>query len=119
MKVLVTGGREFDQWALVYPILDHFLEVADLLGEPLVIVEGGATGADFLARVWAIWRGVDFKEMKADWDAHGNSAGAIRNRKMLQRHTPDLVVAFTGDRGTRDMVGVARYAGFHVVRVKA
>lgn len=118
MKVLVCGGREFDQWAILAPALDHFLDMADLLGEPLTVIEGGAKGADFLGRVWAVWRGVDFREVKADWNEHGRAAGAIRNREMLLRHSPDFVVAFPGDRGTGDMIRAAKYAGFVVVRVQ-
>lgn len=53
----------------------------------------------------------------ADWNAHGRSAGPIRNAKMLAEGKPDLVVAFPGGKGTAHMVGIARKAGVPVVEM--
>ena len=52
----------------------------------------------------------------ADLLTFGRSAGAIRNRDMLDTGKPDLVVAFSGGRGTADMVRRAGKAGVAVNR---
>lgn len=109
-RVLVTGGRAFTDRALVFDTLDSLVPIA-------VIIEGGATGADGLARWWAHRRGVPVETYPADWLAHGKAAGPIRNGQMLLHGKPDLVVAFPGGRGTADMVRQAQDAGVAVLTI--
>lgn len=106
MIVLVCGGRRFSDRRWMWSVLDyvHRTHGVDLL------VEGGAEGADALAGAWATARGVPVNVYHADWDAYGTNAGPIRNRKMLEVK-PDLVLAFPGGPGTRDMCRAARKAG--------
>lgn len=123
MKVLVCGGRDYDSWDVLYSTLYEIFDsgLRDL-SEPFIVVEGGATGADFLARVWAKYMAIEFpvtfEEYPADWKAHGKAAGAIRNQQMLDLAKPELVVAFPGGRGTADMVSRAKKAGVKVIEVK-
>lgn len=44
-------------------------------------------------------------------------AGPMRNRQMLDEK-PDLVVAFAGGSGTRNMIDIARRAGVKVIVVE-
>lgn len=122
-KILVCGGREFDDWDLLYTTLyDIFDNGKRSLNEPLIIIEGGATGADFLARVWAKYMSIEFpvsyKEYKADWKTYGRSAGPIRNQQMLDEN-PDIemVVAFPGGVGTNDMVERSVKKGLEVIQI--
>jgi hypothetical protein len=110
MRILVTGGRKYADRARVYSALDavHAKHTITLL------IEGGAKGADRLARDWATLRGVPFVTEKALWDQYGNAAGVLRNAAMLVKQRPDAVVAFPGGRGTADMVARARAAGLPV-----
>jgi hypothetical protein len=89
---------------------------AALRSGPLTIIEGGARGADKLARQWAEDRGVPVATYPAEWDRHGVSAGPIRNRQMLEDGKPDMVLAFPGGKGTANMVEQAHRAGVLVVR---
>lgn len=114
MKILVCGGREFDNWGITQSTLD---DIASKNEKFITIIEGGAKGADFLSRVWAIYRNFDYKEYPANWKAHGKGAGPIRNQQMLDEGKPDLVVAFPGDSGTADMVWRAKKAGVKVIEV--
>lgn len=118
MRILVCGGRDFDDWESMSRTLEsiYLNENQDIKnGEvQFTIIEGGAKGADFLARVWAKWRMLPFEEYPADWNKHGYQAGAIRNKQMLEEGKPDLVIAFKGGKGTADMVKRARYAGVEV-----
>lgn len=82
------------------------------------IIEGGATGADFLARRFGDFKNIPVRTFDADWKKHGTAAGPIRNRQMLEEGKPDLVVAFPGGRGTANMIEQARAAGVKVLEIK-
>jgi YspA, cpYpsA-related SLOG family len=110
-KLHVCGGRDFDDAAFLFRILD------DLHREHRFreFMQGGARGADALAKEWAMTKG-DLKrfEIKANWRKYGPAAGPIRNQQMLD-WGPDLVVAFAGGTGTAGMVALARAAGMPVI----
>ena len=110
MKVLVCGDRN---WAREAPIRERL----STLPKDAIIIEGGARGADTLARHAAEYLGLKVVEFPADWDRHGRAAGPIRNRQMLDEK-PDLVIAFHPDldssRGTADTVREARRRGILV-----
>lgn len=115
MRILVCGGRHFTDKELLFEVLDLFYKKHG----PLVIIEGGAMGADYFARQWVRQRqklGWDVQgiTVPANWRMHGKSAGPIRNQQMLDEHYPDKVVAFRGQKGTADMVARAHKAGVPV-----
>ena len=113
MVVLVTGGRDYDNAQVLFETLDgvHAARPISLL------VEGGARGADQLARQWARARGVASQTYRANW-RRGPSAGPERNQRMLDESRPALVVAFPGGRGTADMCSRARSANVYIHVVK-
>ena len=115
IRVLVCGGRDFDNESLVFGALD---QIEAEMG-PLVIIEGGARGADSLAALWADDRGAHHLQFKADWQKHGKGAGPIRNQTMLDDGKPDLVVGFPGGVGTADMLRRAKAAGIPVIEGNA
>lgn len=83
------------------------------------VIEGEANGADFLSRVWAVYRGVPFHPFPAQWRVGGQynpHAGPERNQRMLDEGRPGLVMAFPGGRGTDDMVTRSLNAGIQVLR---
>lgn len=71
------------------------------------VVTGGQTGIDLATKEWADAHGIDNKEYYADWQQYGPSAGAIRNKKMLDEIEPTLVLAFPGSLGTNSMKALA------------
>ncbi len=85
----------------------------------IVIIEGGATGADSAAVDFATVNFCKLEEYPADWKRHGRSAGYIRNKQMLVEGKPDLVVAFPGGKGTAMMVELANGAGIKVIDMGA
>lgn len=113
MRVLVCGGRDYQDDGVVFKALDE----VDAVKGVDEIIHGGARGADTLAGYWADKNGVPKTVFLADWDTHGKAAGAIRNQQMLDTD-PDLVVAFPGGRGTEDMVRRAKRSGYPVMRFK-
>ncbi|MBU6283831.1 DUF2493 domain-containing protein, partial [bacterium] len=106
MRVLVCGGRKFDDKAMLERALGE-IEITEL-------IEGAAKGADRLAREWAEARKIPFQTFKPEFGRYGRAAGPIRNKRMLAEGKPDLVVAFPGGSGTANMVGLARAAGVPV-----
>ena len=89
--VLVCGGRGYENASRVEEILNH----AQLCyGEELLVVQGGARGADRLAETWASYRGVKCVTVPAPWSSHGKAAGTLRNRWMLEIFDVDAVIAF-------------------------
>jgi len=118
MRILVCGGRDYIDYKEFDSLMDS---VYSNLGEgydfECVIIQGGAKGADFLARGWANSLGFECIEFPADWKTYGKGAGHIRNQQMLDEGRPDVVVAFPGGKGTKDMVARARKAGIEVIEV--
>lgn len=113
MRVLVCGGRKYRDKERLYGVLDKLHEGTKIDR----IVCGGASGADLLAERWARERGVSLRVYKPDWDTYGLRAGPIRNKKMLDEEDPDLVVAFPGGGGTRDMVTRSFKEGLPVMEI--
>lgn len=113
MKILVCGSRHFDDWQLFIDTMDNLSEEFDFDNkQPITIIEGGAKGADFCARLYAKYCGWELEEYPADWKIHGKRAGPIRNAQMLAEAKPDLVVGFIAEnsRGTADMLRQAEKA---------
>ena len=110
MKVLVCGGRDYNDYDTVARWLDQF--------KPTFIIEGGATGADTLAWKYSKQNNIERLTIEARWDKHGKAAGPIRNQQMIDEGKPDLVVAFKGGTGTADMVRRAKKHNIKVIEVE-
>lgn len=110
MKVLVCGGRNFHDRELVRIVLDRIHKETPITA----IIHGAAPGADTLASWWATVNEVQNLDFPADWAKHGKAAGPLRNALMLREGKPDMVLAFPGGPGTRNMVDQARCAGVYV-----
>ena len=109
-RVIVCGGRDYDNFDAVYSQLES-------LPKDTVVVHGAASGADFLAGAAACLIGLDVETYPAKWVTYGKAAGPIRNKQMLESGV-DLVIAFSGGKGTASMVGLARAAGITVIEVE-
>lgn len=112
MKVLVCGGRSYDNKKYLDEVLD-MIHVEDPI---TCLVHGDASGADTLGDLWAMTRKVDRARYPAEWDKYKHAAGPIRNALMLKEN-PDieLVVVFPGNAGTRNMRAKAEKAKIDVL----
>lgn len=113
MRLLVCGGRHYDDRATVYFTLDAIHKATPVS----VVIHGSAPGADTLADSWAQERLIPCQRFPAAWTMLGRAAGPIRNARMLTEGKPDAVLAFPGNDGTADMVRKARSAGVPVTVV--
>lgn len=107
-RAIICGGRDYCE-------IEELMHALDAL-RPTFVIEGGARGADRLARVWAQVRGVPYKTVDADWNRLGKAAGHERNGRMLLEK-PDRVIAFRGGKGTQNMVWQAREAHVATIRI--
>lgn len=113
MKLLVCGGRDYEDWTALSAVLSAIVPAYDIK----TIIHGDARGADRLAKRWAIENGLSQIAYPADWGRYGKPAGMIRNRQMLKDGKPDYGLAFPGGAGTAGMVGLMKKAGLQVMEV--
>lgn len=98
MKVIIAGTRSVEDYSLVVLAVERS-------GYTITeVVSGCATGIDRLGEQWARANNVPIKEMPADWNQYGNSAGPMRNRKMAEYADACIVVWDGKSRGTRNMI---------------
>lgn len=110
MRLLVCGGRDYQNSRYVYDILDAYHKQY-LIN---VIIEGDARGVDRMAGYWAKKNKIDLLLFPAEWEKYGKRAGYLRNKRMLDEGKPDLVIAFPGGKGTAMMIKLATEAGVKV-----
>lgn len=110
-RILICGGRRFDSE-------EHFQKVINVMqpmfADKFVIIEGGANGADRMARLWAQRNGYPIITMAANWQFYQLAAGTLRNTWMLDFALPDVVIALPGGKGTANMVKQALARGIKV-----
>jgi hypothetical protein len=124
MKALICGGRENNKETdekRLFAYMDQFVSDEAANGHATVcIVHGGARGTDTSAERWAKVRGISSQVVRikrSDWKKYGLGAGPMRNAKMLALK-PDVVIAFPGGNGTKDMIKQARAANVRVIEVQ-
>lgn len=108
-RVIVAGSRGFKDYGLMRQRLDRIL-IHRL--PRVLIVSGGAPGADMLGEMYALERcpKPHYVRYSADWKAHGRRAGPIRNGEMA-RNADALVAFWDGESaGTADMIRQAKAA---------
>lgn len=114
-KIIIAGGRDFVNYRQLKTIVDEALKDVE---EPIVVVSGGARGADSLAEKYAYEKGYNVEVHHAEWDKFGKSAGYIRNAetaKSVKENGKGMLVAFWDmeSRGTANMIDVAERYGVH------
>lgn len=109
-KVLITGDR---YWTAKHIIIQVLQEL-----KPILIIQGGAKGADLLAKECAKELRIKQIQYDADWTKYGRAAGPLRNRMMIDTEKPELVLAFHDSieksKGTRNMIMLANNRGVPV-----
>ena len=111
-KAIVCGGRGFKNAGYLNRQLSTF-HAHTPIG---LLIEGGAPGADELARNWAKTNNVPFKTYNADWENFGRAAGPIRNKQMITENSPEYCISFPGGKGTANMIKQAESAGVCVIK---
>lgn len=109
-RVLITGGRDYDDWAMFRRAMIDFGAEQKIS----LIIHGGASGADRMAADFAAQRGIACARVDAHWRTLGRKAGPVRNSWMIDLLKPDAVIAFPGGDGTADCIRRAGVANVPV-----
>lgn len=89
-RIIIAGSRSFNNYAILKEVLDSVISKHDY--KDIVIVSGGARGADKLGERYARENNYKITQFIPDWDTYGKPAGHIRNEDMAKN--ADAVVAF-------------------------
>lgn len=114
MRILITGSRD---WTDKVTIAQAIREAWLVAGRPygVVVVTGGARGADYIAGVYAKRLGFSVEVHKVtqdEWAASGPAAGPQRNKLMVDLGA-DVCLAFIRNesRGATGCAEMAQKAG--------
>ena len=110
LRVIVAGGREFNQKTRLFKYLDQYHEKTPITS----VVCGMARGADSIGKEWAESRGVAVNKFPADWDNLGKKAGPLRNIDMANNADALIAVWDGKSSGTKHMINTARGKGLLV-----
>lgn len=124
MRLLVTGGRRFNNMAMMQIGMTGIIHA---YGPIALVIHGDATGADRLADAWAHLNGIDRLPFPAKWSEihapgarvrwsrqHGFYnvlAGVWRNQQMIDEGKPTHFLAMPGGEETADMIARCQRAG--------
>ena len=107
VKVVIAGCRDYCDYDEAKKFIDDSL--SNINNEnSIVVLSGGANGADKLGIRYAEENGFQVKLFLPQWDKYGKSAGPKRNKLMAQEC--DLVICFwdSKSRGTKSMIEYAK-----------
>lgn len=110
MKIIIAGGRDFNDYKKLCEICDYKLSMQS----EIEIVSGTAKGADSLGERYAKERNYPIKQFPADWDTFGKAAGYKRNEEMA--NYADALIAFWNgsSKGTGHMITLAEKYGLKI-----
>ena len=114
MRIIIAGGRDFNNYDLLKERVNVFCKKADITE----IVCGEAKGADSLGRRFAEENNIPVTSFKPNWQDLGKKAGILRNIEMGNYGT-HLIAFWDGkSRGTNHMINYMKEVGkpFRVVR---
>lgn len=107
LKIVIAGGRHFNNYDLLKSKCDSILSQKVQEGYKIIIVSGKAKGADSLGERYAKEKGYIVDEFPADWSL-GPKAGPIRNEQMAA-HSDALIAFWNGkSKGTKSMINLAK-----------
>lgn len=103
----VNGSRGFNSEECMDTYMRMFIPKGSEDSYRLIL--GGARGADSLAKEWAIKNGVEYVEVKPDWNKYGKKAGVLRNIDMLDNYGVSMLISFWdgSSKGTKQTIDYA------------
>ncbi len=106
-RVIVAGCRDYTNYEEAKHFIDYCISKIRI-DNTIIIVSGGAKGADMLGERYARENGFSVEKYIPHWEKYGKSAGPRRNREMAM--ICDFVICFWDGKslGTRSMIEEAR-----------
>ena len=110
-RVLISGDRH---WSRPSSVVREMKRLKAKYGDNLIVIGGGAPGADTMAEE-ACWQlNIHFAKVKALWNHRHASAGPQRNKAMLLLRPHELIAFHSNiakSKGTKDMIKQAKSWG--------
>lgn len=106
-RVIIAGSRDFADYSTLRGVCNNILADKSQTHR-IVIISGGAAGADLLGEEYAREKGYEVRQFPADWKQFGIAAGCIRNGEMAD-NADGLIAFWNGkSRGTKNMIDTAK-----------
>ena len=104
-KVIIAGSRGFSNYKLLKEKCNKYL-CEKRKEYNIIIISGGARGADTLGEKYAQDEGFSLEKFPANWNKFGKSAGFKRNEQMAE--VADALIAFWDGKshGTKHMIEI-------------
>ena len=99
-RLVIAGGRDFSDYEALKSAAQKAIAELAPNNERVIIVSGGARGADALGEKLAQEMGLEVERYPADW-SQGKGAGPARNAQMAD--VADAALLMPGGRGTANM----------------
>ena len=115
-KVIIAGGRDFNNYELLKAQCDYYL--SDVDAAEVVLVSGAAIRADNLGGQYARHRGYKIDSHPADWDKYGKSAGYRRNKEMVDIASAAICFWDGKSKGTKHTIDLCKEKGIPYKIVK-
>ena len=112
--IAFAGGKDYNDIDAIHRILD----MAHAKHADMILVHGGAKGAETIAAAWADSKGVNQIVSQPDWKRHAKAAPFRRNDEMLKL-LPIGLIATPGSGITDNLVDKAREMGIPVHQLNA
>lgn len=106
MRLIIAGSRSLD-W-VGYEFVANAVFQKNLYKDITEIVSGTAIGVDKLGERFADMANLKVKRFPANWEAHGKSAGFIRNRQMAEYADALLLIWDGYSRGSNNMLNTMK-----------
>ena len=106
-RIVIAGCRDYNNYDEAKEFIEYCLSRIRKENE-IIIVSGGARGADALGERYAKENGFKIERYPAHWEKYGKSAGPKRNEQMAK--VADCVICFWDKKslGTKSMIGFAK-----------
>lgn len=103
MKIVIAGCRDYNNYDDAKQFIDICINKLSNKGN-IVILSGGARGADALGERYAKENCYQIERFPADWARYGRGAGIKRNQQMAK--TCDIAICFWDmkSKGTKSMI---------------
>ena len=119
MKIGIVGYRHFNDYSKLESYLNTYISNNKIDINNLIIISGGASGTDTLAKQYADAYGISFIVYPAEWGKYGSPQAAyIRNQLIVDES--EIIIAFlhSNSRGTYDTINRAKKKNIPVEIVK-
>ena len=108
-RLVVAGCRDFNNYCKLATEINKHLKSLNS-DYSIIIVSGGASGADALGERYANEHKLKIERYSAEWEKYGRGAGPRRNAQMAQVADEVMVFWDGQSRGTRNMIECAQKA---------